>query len=166
MRLWWRSLQPRERWLLIGAAILTAALLFYALLWQPLSISLGQLRVGVSAQHADLDWMYQTARQVGRAATAAQSPTSRPGRESARSLLTIVDQTARDGGIGSSVRRVEPQGEDQASVRLEEVAFDELVDWLNRLGEEHGIQIDNAIVERHDLNGHVNARLILQGTAP
>lgn len=43
-----------------------------------------------------------------------------------RSLLTLVDQTARAAGLGAALKRVTPQGENRLGVQFDAVEFDQL----------------------------------------
>ena len=49
-------------------------------------------------------------------------------------------------------------------VWLDGAPFDVLVKWLLTLSSTHGIQVDNATLERAETAGRVNARLSLQAT--
>lgn len=161
MRSWWNQLANRERWLVGGGSGLALVLLLYTLIWQPFQGRLERLRQTVAEQRADLAWMHRAAAEVKRLGNVPADP--RPGRsqDAGRSLLIVVDQTARKAGLGTAVKRVEPQSDNKIRVWLEQVDFDQLVRWLEELRQEQGIQIANAIMDRQT-SGKVDARLILQ----
>ena len=104
--------------------------------------------------------MRQAAREVKRLSGGAGTSPSSDG----RSLLTLVDQTARGAGLATALKRVAPQGEDKLSVQLDGVEFDKLIPWLGSLERDHRIAIVNLSVDRTTAAGLVNARIILQGT--
>lgn len=164
MSAWWQRLAPRERWILGGAAGLLLALGLYLLVWEPWQDSLERLRGTVAARRADVAWMRQAAADLQRLQSAGEAPqaTARGG----RSLLTVVDQSARSAGLSQAVKRVEPQGGDKVRVWLEQAGFDEMIRWVNVLEREQGVRVDSAVVERHADAGRVDARLVLREAAP
>jgi general secretion pathway protein M len=136
----------------------------YALAWAPFQTRLKGLRTTVAEQHVQVTWMRHAAMEVKRlsATPGGEAPRSRD--TGGRSLLTLVDQTARAAGLGSAVKRVEPQGGNKLSVRLEDAEFDQVVRWLDLLGRDYTIHTDNAVLDRGSESGRVNARLILEGS--
>lgn len=162
MKAWWETLSARERLLVIGGLGLTLALMGYALVWEPFRTSHRQLQQRVAEQRADLIWMRQAAREVKRLSGNAGTSPTRDG----RSLLTLVDQTARAAGLASALKRVAPQGEDKLSAQLDGVEFDKLIPWLGMLEHDHRIAIVNLSIDRANATGLVNARVILRETRP
>ena len=162
MKAWWETLSARERLLVIGGLGLTLALLGYALVWEPFRTSHRQLQQRVAEQRVDLIWMRQAAREVKRLSGNAGTSPTRDG----RSLLTLVDQTARAAGLASALKRVAPQGEDKLSAQLDGVEFDKLIPWLGTLEHDHRIAIVNLSIDRANATGLVNARVILRETRP
>lgn len=162
MKAWWETLSARERLLVIGGLGLTLALLGYALVWEPFRTSHRQLQQRAAEQRADLIWMRQAAREVKRLSGNAGTSPTRDG----RSLLTLVDQTARVAGLASALKRVAPQGEDKLSAQLDGVEFDKLISWLGMLEHDHRIAIVNLSIDRANTTGLVNARVILRETRP
>lgn len=158
MKTWWEGLSSRERLLVAGGATLTLVLLLYALAWQPFQASHRRLRQNVAEQRAELAAMRQMAQEIKQLSGSGSKPATTEG----RSLLTLVDQTARAAGLGAALKRVTPQGEDRLGVQFDAVEFDKLVTWLGALERDHRIVIVNLTVDRAAA-GRVNARLIVQG---
>ena len=158
MKVWWEGLSSRERLLVAGGATLTLVLLLYALAWQPFQASHRRLRQSVTEQRAELAVMRQMAQEIKQLSGSGSKPTTTEG----RSLLTLVDQTARAAGLGAALKRVTPQGENRLSVQFDAVEFDKLVPWLGALERDHRIVIVNLTVDRAAA-GRANARLIVQG---
>jgi len=159
MKAWWEGLGGRERLLTAGGAMLVSALLLYALAWQPFQASHRRLRQSVAEQRVELTAMQQMAREIKQLGGSSGKPPATEG----RSLLTLVDQTARAAGLGTAIKRVTPQGEDRLGVQFDAVEFDKLVPWLGALERDHRIVIVNLSVDRAAA-GRVNARLIVQGS--
>jgi type II secretory pathway component PulM len=163
MMRWWRGLALGERRILGVGVALALLMTIYALAWRPFSGALQALREGVVSQRADLARMRQAADEIKRLEAAVSRRTPAPSRgDSGAPLLTVVDQTTRQAGLSRSVKRIEPRDGDKVSVRLELVRFDKLVDWLGRLQRDHGIAVDNAVIDRRDATGFVNARFVLE----
>jgi general secretion pathway protein M len=77
------------------------------------------------------------------------------------SLLVIVDRSARESGLASSLAGSEPSGPGGLSVRLEKASFDALIAWLARLSQQNGIRVDTATIENGGAPGIVNAAVVL-----
>jgi general secretion pathway protein M len=157
MKAWWETLSPRERGLVVGGTVLTLALLLYALVWEPFRTSSHRLQQSVAQQRADLAWMRQAAQEIKRLGNAGVAQPAGDG----RSLLTLVDQTARAAGLGPAMKRIAPQGDDKLSAQLDAVEFDKLVPWLGALEQEHRMTIVSLSVDRTDTPGLVNTRLVV-----
>ncbi len=145
--------------MLAGGGGLGVALMLYVLVWEPWQDTLQRLRTEAAAQRTDLAWMRAAAREIQR--LSATREVNAPAHPNGGSLLTVVDRTARAAGLGSALKRVEPQGTDRVRASLEGAAFDTLVRWLGRLEREHGIVTLNAVVDRDAESGRVDARLVM-----
>lgn len=161
MKAWWENLSRRERLLTAGGAALTLGLLLYALAWQPFQASHRRLRQSVAEQRAELAAMRRMAEEIRRLDGSSKTLSMVDD----RSLLTLVDQTARTAGLGAALKRVAPQGENRLGVEFDAVEFDRLVPWLGALERDHRIAIVNLNVDRIAA-GRVNARATVQGHRP
>jgi len=151
-------LNERERLLLLLAGGLVLLLLIYVLAWRPLDQNLESMGRLVSQQQADLEWMQVSAMKVKQLRS---QNTVKRGRQ--QSLLSLVDQTVRRSGLAQALKRVEPEGADKVTVRLEQAGFDAVVGWLENLQQTNGVMIQTISVDRQERDGMVNARLTLIG---
>lgn len=148
-----QSLSPRDRrTILVGAAI--AAILFVFAVVLPLDHHVTLLHDQVARKQADLVWMRGAAPEI-----AAAGPI-RTG--SGESLIVIVDQSAREAGLGGSLAGSQPSGRGGLNVQLEKAPFDTLVGWLARLSQQNGVQIESATIDTAGSPGTVNASLVLK----
>src|SRR5204863_383954 len=69
---------------------------------------------------------------------AAQAPMHQGNGES---LIVIVDRSARESGLGSSLAGTDPSGAGGIQVRLEKAPFDAVIGWLSRLSQQNGIGV-------------------------
>ncbi len=85
----------------------------------------------------------------------------RAQRDPGQSLLGIANQTSKAYQLG--FKRYQPVGESGLSLWLDNVSFNNLVMWLERLDKRYGISVNEIAVERQEEEGLVNVRLVLQG---
>ncbi len=158
MKVWFMNLEARERMFLVTGAVALLAFLLYLGMWRPLATSVVELKTSVGVQRATVQWMLRSAGEVR--ARQAGGNSTRPGL-AGRSLLAVVDQSARGVGLGSVLKRVEPEGSDAVRVWLEKAPFDKLITWIAGLSEKRGVAVRAITVERQNENGWVNSRVTL-----
>jgi len=148
-----RSLSARDRrTLLIGGVI--AGVLFIIAVLMPLDRSVSRLHARVSQKQADLVWMRSAAPEVAAAGPVRSA--------SGESLIVIVDQSAREAGLGGALAGSQPSGSGGLNVQLEKAPFDALIGWLARLSQQNGVQIESATIDTAGQPGTVNASLVLK----
>ena len=161
MKAWLENLDPRERMMVAAGGALLVLFLLYIMIWSPLHSGYDSIKETVEEQRATALWMQQSAQTLkglkGRAGSAAQGL-------GGRSLLSVADSTARAGGLGPALKRVEPEGSDSVRVWLDGAPFDVLVKWLGTLSTIHGVNAETVTMERSDATGRVYARLTLQAS--
>ena len=165
MTRWWQSLQPRERRTLLLGGIALAAMVLFFMVWRPLHQRVDSLAERVDSQRDTLAWMRSAAAEVltRRGAAPAASATGQRGGEA---LYAMADRTARQAGLAGALQRVEPAGEGQVRVTLEQAAFDDLLAWLRRLGSDFGITADPVSLRRAEGPGQVSGQLVLREPVP
>lgn len=98
--------------------------------------------------------------QANKGAFAAASQ-QRAKRDPGQSLLGIANSTSKSYQL--SFKRYQPVGDSGLSLWLENVSFNNLIMWLERLDKKYGISVNEITVERQQEKGLVNIRLVLQG---
>ena len=159
IRAWWDGLQERERRMLAIGGVVVAAMLGWALLWYPLSHARSDLASRVARQRDDLAWMRQALGETR--ALRAQGAHARADRQG-KSLLALADVTARGAGLTGALKRVEPAGGDSVRVNLEIANFDTLMNWLDGLARDYGVQVTDFSADKIEGLGLVNARVTLE----
>jgi general secretion pathway protein M len=148
-----RSLSARDRrTLLVGGVI--AAILFVFVVILPLDRSVSHLKTQVAGKQADLVWMRSAAPEIAVAGPVRS--------HSGESLIVIVDESARESGLGGSLAGSEPSGQGSLRVELDKAPFDAMVGWLARLGQQNGVEIESATVNNAGQPGIVSASLVLK----
>ena len=159
---YWHTLQPRERLILGAGTLLALILLLWALVWEPYVRDGERLAQRVRVEREDLAWMEQAATQVRH----LRGSTRLKSRPAGQSLLALVDSTARTHQLGTALKRVQPDGQRAVRVWLEQAQFDTLLVWLERLASDYGVHVSGLVLERGEVAGQVNARVVLDGGAP
>jgi general secretion pathway protein M len=159
MKSWFDSLAPRERTLVLAAAAVAGAAIFFLAVWEPLDRAVDAQRERVERERSLAARMADVR---ARAETLRGDRPRTPTRDRDESLLSLVDQTGREAGLGEAVRRIQPESDDRAAVTLEGAGFNELVFWLRDLERRYGIRPTALTVNRGEKPGTVSARLTLQ----
>jgi general secretion pathway protein M len=159
LREWWQARDARERRILCVGAGVSALLLGWALVWQPLSVSRANLRARVAAQRVDLATMRAGAARVAELrGLGVRSKAERQG----KSLLALADASARGQQLGNALKRVEPLGPKSVRVSLEGASFDAIAEWLDGLARDFGVTATEFSADRIEGVGLVNARVTLE----
>jgi general secretion pathway protein M len=161
MKAWLENLDPRERMMVMAGGALLVLFLLYIMVWSPIHTGYSSMKDTVEEQRATALWMQKSAQTLKGLKRGGGNKAQGLG---GRSLLSVADSTARAGGLGPALKRVEPEGSDSVRVWLDGAPFDMLVKWLGTLSTFHGVNAETVTMERSDVNGRVNARLTLQAS--
>lgn len=159
MKEWFNSLDARERKILIGGGIVVFLMCIYFLGWEPFVTKMERLKKSNTENQQTLVWMQEKLEEVKQLQrTSAGAVVDLKG----QSLLGVLDKTAKSNNLGSSIKRVQPEGNDKALVRLEKAQFNLVIRWLEQLQLRQGILVDSSVFEKESESGLVNARIIFQ----
>lgn len=148
---WYGALDLREQLLVRVGAVAAAVFLLVSILLA-LHGALGRVEKRVATKHADVAYINSVLPEL-RAVP--------PPQGGGQSVVTIIDRTTRDAGLGTNLRGADPAGMGGVRVRLEGAAFDVLVPWLLRIQREYALRVQSANLEKTDAPGRVNANLTL-----
>ncbi|MCC5794767.1 MAG: type II secretion system protein M [Chromatiales bacterium] len=154
LREWFDSLLPRERWLVSIAGLLLVASLVWLLLIQPVFSQKARAEQRISDQQLILLELGQLAARAGQAG----APAAAAGEQS---LVVLIDRSARARGLSAYLRRNQPDGPGTIRLRLENVPFDPLVEWLAELQADHGLGAVSVTVDPAVEPGRVNSNIVL-----
>jgi len=159
MRDWLDSLESRERLFVLGGAAAVALALLYAFVWTPLD------KGHRSLQSSVIDWERSLAElRPLRGVQTTTTSSTRPAVSSNQTPVVIVDQTLRVRGLDRSLRRSQPTTSNGIRVEFENVAFDDLVLWLNDLSSQYAMQVAAGSLSTSTQAGpgRINATLTLE----
>ena len=150
----YRALEQRERLLLQIAGAVGLVAILYAGVFFPAY----DFRETALARHAEqqyrLDWMRSheaEARQRGDDNAGPVAPN--------RSLLTLIDATAREANV--RLTRYRPESDGSVNVMIQRQAFNDVLRWTGLLVEDD-LRIVQAAIDAEDEQGVVNARLSIR----
>jgi len=153
-RVWARyeTAAPREQLAvkILGGFLLAMILIFMVLL--PLHRYNSNAIADYRGQQETLAWMQSNRGAIGQAAAKPRAPSD--------SLLSLATKAARAAGVG--IKRYEPSG-DGLNVWLEQVPFNQVVQWLEALQRDYGIVPSDLTASKRDAAGMVDVRVTLQG---
>jgi general secretion pathway protein M len=152
---WFQSLAEREKRVVGGGGLIACALFVFVVL-VPLDRSVSRAHQRLAHKQSDLAWMHSVAPQLASLGPPVLAPTSQ------RSLIAIVDASAREAGLGTAVTDSKPVGPGGLRVRLDKANFDIVVGWLARLSDQRGVRVESAQVDASGAPGLVNATILLR----
>lgn len=159
--LWFHSLKPRERYIVVGGGVLVVLVAVYVLALAPFYRALDSAAARVARKQGDLAWLQSVTPEFLTLSANAPPPAAASG----ESLVVLIDRAARECGLGESLTGQTPNGDSGIRVRLEGAAFDVLVTCIGNLERVHAVHIETAQFDRTAKPGLVNASLVFNRAA-
>lgn len=153
MKTWWQQLNIREQRLVVIMSALIAIFIFYSLIWQPMNENIANSKMKIERQQKLLTLVQEGTQRYKDAARNG-------GRSSGESLSSIVNRTSRLESI--SITRMQPQGDD-LQVWIDEIPFNQLLSWLEKLASRNGLQVKSIDLSKADQQGVVRVRRLQLG---
>ena len=151
----YRALDQRERLLMqVAGAVVLVAILYVAVFSPAYDFHQAALDRYAEQQYR-LDWMRS---HEPEARQRANSDEARPGAQG-RSLLTLVDATARQANV--RLTRYRPESDGSVNVVIQEQRFDDVLRWTGLLVAEN-LRISQVSIDRAAEEGVVNARVSIR----
>ena len=155
---WLDTLNKRERIIVTGGAICFIFLMFYLLLWEPVTSHYDQQQQQLSSQRQLLQWMQDAADEI-------QAINASGGNFAARfsnqSISSLADRSATTSGVKPYINKIE-QSKSGVKVTLKNASFDNIVKWLTDLSNKYNIQATRIKVEKSQISGAVDADITLE----
>lgn len=159
MKAWWQGLSLREQFILMGGGIFAGLLFFYFLIWSPFTGYIQTLQQKNSSDTVLLHWMQSANQDLQQLRQTA--PSGKP--VAPADLLNTIDQNATQNKIRSSITQLSQADNDKVEVKLTSVNFDDLVNWLAKLWQQHRIEVDQITVAPKG-NGIVQVDMVLKAS--
>lgn len=158
MKSWFLSLTSRERIMVQYAGSVVAIFLIYLIVVVPIVSNYSKNKKNVATATQTLAWMKSAAKeikQLGGGSSTADRPKGK------KFILSMVDRSAKKAGLGSVMKRVQPEGESGVRVWFENASFDELIKWLSVIESKNGLSVNEINIEQTEAAGLVNVRVFL-----
>lgn len=149
----WHSLAAREKSIVLGGAIVAAALLFYALMWSPLNAHLDNLRTQIQAEKKTAAWIQAADKQI-RSLESKQGPVS--VKKQAR-RLNKIEEDLRQAPLSKNLTQLTQNSNEEIHCVYDQVDFDTLLAWLMPFTQEHELIVKQASIRRLNNIGLVQA---------
>jgi len=160
MKDWFETLQKREQIFVAAGGVAVFLALIYAFVWLPLDTGQRSLSASVSR------WEQSLVALRPLKGMQVTTTTSRPATSGAaqQTPVVIVDQTLRARGLDRALKRSQPTTSSGIRVEFENVAFDELVQWLGDLSRQYGMQVTSGTMSTNTQAspGRINATFTLE----
>ena len=153
---YWQALPSQERLLLTLLAILLGALLIVFAAMVPAQRYADRASEYHRSQVELLTWVEANAAQVTSLPMVGEGYQNKISEDS---LLTLASNGAKKYQI--TFKRFEPNGDKELRIWLEKISFNQLLLWLGDLKQKQGVRVVQANLDRRDVPGTVNARVVL-----
>jgi len=150
---WWAARQARERQILIAGAVAVLIAIFYGAIWAPIARAERNAQAALLRNREVANRLETIAVEVQQSHGAAAGFINVP-------LLTAVDQASKRPELGKEPSRIQPEGDKEVKIWIDDVPFDQLITWMQILQQQYGISVASAELEKKG-EGLVNARLSL-----
>lgn len=156
---WYAARPPQDqRALKLMALVLLPALIYFALVF-PLQRARSQLSVAVTTQEAELSTMQANVVRVLASRGSGHGKLDRAGRR----LQQLISDSAPEFNLVLS--RLQPKGDNELQVWLEEASFDDSLRWLHQLETGYGLQVAALNITSGRNSGMVKLQLRLKDGA-
>jgi general secretion pathway protein M len=152
---WYQAREPRERMLLIAAASLVIFLLAFLIIVRPMMNAYYDMEQQLQQEKIQLPWFRKTVRTI-QSANPAQA---RNQVRSNESIQTVINRSAKVIGVSHSIRRIEPHGESEALVSMQDANFNRVIAWIEQLKLRYGLSVTKVSFSKRKIPGHVDARI-------
>jgi type II secretory pathway component PulM len=151
MRDWWQTLQVRERVLLAAVVIVALFVMIDSMLVETYRLKSRNLAEQLEQARDDLQWMQTAVHRL------ASVPAGQP-RFNGR-IVSYVDQQIQRHGLKDQMLQMSPIQEHSVRVRLQDVAFARLLNFLSQI--DGAVIIEEARILPADSPGLVNVSLVI-----
>ena len=159
MRVWFDSLESREKILIVFASILVIITSTYMLILAPMIKERDSLNKSIN------DWENSIIEISHLKQLDAQSQlTINNQNKPEQSLVVIVDISLRKYNLYQSLQRSLPNGNDNIRVELQEASFNDLILWIEELDSMYNLKVVSANFSEssNEEYGFVNTSLTLE----
>jgi general secretion pathway protein M len=150
----YNTLPDRDRGMLTALVVFLVAVLIYLLIWTPID---EYRQRGMQDRNRNLELLEMMRRTETQA---RQNRTSKQPSTTGKSLLSIISREAQR--LNIKANRLQPEGQNAVSLWFDNIAFNDLLELLEKVQSEHGVSVQQIVIDRGESGGSVRARLVLK----
>lgn len=158
MKEWWQHLSNREQKLVLLSGIFIIAIVFYFLIWSPVSGSLTTLQNNVTQEQQLLSWMRTAVLQLETNSSTNLGNTT----VNAATLFTTIENSLTSNGLKSELKDIKQNQDGTITLTFDQVDFDDLINYLISLQQQYGIIITTFNSSKLPNTGYVKCEVVLQ----
>jgi len=155
---WLNSLEQRERQIVIGGAISLAIMLFYLIIWEPITYRYQQQQLQHDSQRQLYSWMKNASTEIQTLSTASGSSIAKTRNQS---IASLTERSAITSGVKQFIEKID-QSKKGVKVNLKSANFDRIIIWLTDLENKYGIFASKVKIEKAKVEGAVDAQITLE----
>jgi len=155
---WLNTLEKRERQIVIGGAISLLIMLFYLIVWEPITSRHNQQKLHHDSQRQLYSWMKNASSEIQSLKSSGNSSIARSRNQS---IASLADRSATTSGVKSFIEKID-QSKKGVKVRLKNANFDRIIIWLTDLENKYGIIASKVKIEKTETRGSVDAQITLE----
>ncbi len=153
MKAYWHSLNEREKWMVILAALCLGIYAYYLFLYAPLSTQIDQKQQLLTEKIATLDWMEKVKQRHATTTKKKQIDNSE--------LLTILATQLKANRSFKEGYQLQQTNTGEVQISFNEVPFNGLMQWLTALNEQYNLTIKQFESSSSTTPGVVKLMLII-----
>lgn len=154
---YFNGLEARERNLVIVAGLIFILVIPYQFVWKPFTEAIDNSTIRVQAQKKQFFKMQQQAKKINQLKGTGDL-VSQPGKQF---MNNAINTAAKRYGLATSLN-IKSGSNDSLRVSLDNVPFDNVMDWLDQLINNNGAVISKLIIDRQPTAGRVNVSVYLE----
>jgi general secretion pathway protein M len=151
----WQQLSLRERILLAGSSVFFILLIFYLMIWEPLTNAADRYRQDVITNKMLIAQIEQAGPEINALRSQVKSAQIKDQAE----LLSVVERDVKKSRVQAAISEIGLGQENTVRLRFDDVPFDELMSWLIELQQKKGIVVHSFTLEKLPEIGHVRVQL-------
>jgi len=155
---WLNTLEQRERRIVISGGIALLFILFYLIIWEPITANYEQQQQTNQSQRQFYSWIKSSASEIS-ALNSSGGGTAAKFRN--QSISSLAERSAVATGVKSFIDKID-QSKTGVKVNLNSADFDRIVAWLTDLETKYGITATKVKIEKSKVTGAVDANITLE----
>lgn len=157
MKTYLSTLNEREKWMIIGAALCVILYCYYLFLYTPLSHRVSQKSSQLAEKTTTLDWMNKIRKQNHKSKTKEIVDNSQ--------LLTIMATQLKENETLKFPYQLQQTGSGDIQLTFDAVAFNLFIAWLEKINEKYAITLKQFNAEKTPTPGVAHVMILISAAS-